>query len=56
MKYKTIQRKETQILIAEIENDIQYSIGKRCKDFNYACWACDVWMAFDILKDFYETK
>ncbi len=25
--------------------------GKRCKDFNYGCWNCQQWMAYDILRD-----
>ena len=42
-------------ILKELETDILKGVGKKCKDFNYACWTCQVWMAFDIIKDFYEV-
>jgi DNA primase large subunit len=38
-------------LLRTLYQHIYYHSGKRCKDFNYGCWNCQQWMAYDILRD-----
>ncbi len=46
-------RKE-QRAIKDLKKQIEKDAGKRCKDFNINCGLCRVYLAVDILEDFYE--
>jgi hypothetical protein len=42
----------TNKLLKALYNHVWWSCGgSRCEVFNYACWKCQQWMAYDILQD-----
>lgn len=41
-------------LIKDLRNQIEKDAGEKCKDFNINCIVCKVYLALEILEDFYE--
>lgn len=41
-------------LVELLEKEIKKDFGKKCKDFQYSCIVCSVYLALNILKDSYE--
>jgi len=46
--------RESKTLLKQLRKKIKERAGKRCKDFNFFCYACECWMAYDILEDMLE--
>jgi len=39
--------------VKDLKNRLKTEVGKKCKDFNFNCPICQVWMAYDILEDYF---
>ena len=37
--------------LKELKKWVRKGYGKKCKDFHYACFVCQIYMAVDILED-----
>ena len=42
--------------LRELKKWLTKGYGKRCKDFYYGCFVCQIWMAYDILVDAFEIE
>ena len=42
--------------LKQFEKVVKKNFGKRCLDFHFACYVCQIYMALDILKDAIDDK
>jgi hypothetical protein len=43
-------------LLKELRKRIQKGFGKKCKEFQWGCCVCDVYLALEILEDSFFIK
>ncbi len=40
--------------LKELKKRVRKYAGVKCKDFHYACFACEAWVAYEIIADMLE--
>jgi len=50
------EKMKSKLLLKELKKAITKLVGRNCKDFNFFCYVCQVWMAYQIIENIFELN